>query len=168
MLPTHIEQLKGKAMKSFQGFLAARGSQILLPTNEYEVLRFTGPDGCTCILYRNKAGYLRWNGRVIDAYEAFKTGGKWSATVKIFRTKNGKKKLAIKQSIKDRDGGGCFYCTKELPLDQMTIEHFVPVNAGGPDHISNMALSCCGCNREAGHMPVVKKMHLAMTKRKAA
>ncbi len=165
MLPTHIEQMRGKAMKKFQDFLVARGSQILLPTNEYEVLRFTGPEGCTCILYRNKTGHLRWNGCVIDAYEAYKTGGKWSATVKIFRTKNGKKKLAIKQALQDRDGFGCFYCKSELPLDEMTIEHFVPVTSGGPDHISNMALACCGCNKEAGHMPVAKKLQLAMSKR---
>lgn len=64
-----------------------------------------------------------------------------------------------------RDGDGCFYCGKTLDFRSCTIEHLVSLAAGGPDHASNLALSCPGCNAHAGHLSAAEKMRLALSLR---
>lgn len=71
-----------------------------------------------------------------------------------------------------RDGAVCFYCTRELdPRTEgtkpngCTIEHVVALSAGGPDHASNLALSCPSCNAAAGHLSAVEKFRYALKMR---
>lgn len=64
-----------------------------------------------------------------------------------------------------RDGDGCFYCSNRLDFAACTIEHLVARAAGGPDHASNLVLSCPGCNAHAGHLSAAEKMRLALSLR---
>lgn len=61
-----------------------------------------------------------------------------------------------------RDGNGCLYCGRDLTAETATVEHVVPKAHGGPDHASNLALSCGPCNAAAGHLSAAEKVRLAM------
>lgn len=53
-----------------------------------------------------------------------------------------------------RERGLCKYCRKLVTRDQgprsATIDHVVPIHAGGLDEIENMVLACSKCNQEKG------------------
>ncbi|MCP1279211.1 HNH endonuclease [Acetobacter cerevisiae] len=134
-------------------------------TNEYEVMRFTGADGSPCVIYQKANGQLTWQPCALEAYTAFAKNKKWRAGEKTKRSAGAAKRMNRLKTLAERDGNGCFFCGSVQPLEEMTIEHFVPVSSGGPNHISNMAIACCGCNREAGHLSVAEKLKLAMAKR---
>jgi hypothetical protein len=60
-----------------------------------------------------------------------------------------------------RDGCRCLYCDDPIDPLTCTIEHVVPTSAGGPDHASNLALTCARCNAAAGHMSAAEKIRMA-------
>ena len=164
-IPDTVSNLTKKKMSAFTDFLQARGSQVLATTNPYEVMRFTGSDGSPCVIYRKESGILRWSDRAREAYQAFSTGTPWRAVEKVKRSAKRSKRMNLLKTLADRDGVACFYCSDAGILEEMTVEHFVPVSSGGPNHISNMAIACRACNSEAGHLCVSEKMKLAMRKR---
>lgn len=166
--PRHLTDIPAKKLKQFEDFLRARGSQVLAVTNEYEVMRFTGANGSPCMVYCKRNGLLTWQPCALEAYTAFINNAKWHAGEKTKRSTGSAKRLNRLKTLADRDGSACFFCGLVQPLEEMTIEHFVPVCAGGPNHISNMAIACGPCNREAGHLSVSEKMKLAMSKRSSA
>jgi hypothetical protein len=52
---------------------------------------------------------------------------------------------------------GCFYCGCHISLRKYfsslryaTVDHFIPLNHGGRDHISNVVLACGSCNQRKG------------------
>ena len=62
-----------------------------------------------------------------------------------------------RQALRDRDGDQCHYCgiamdfTREdrrIRKDKATIEHIVPISAGGGHTFDNTALACWGCNSD--------------------
>lgn len=163
--PRHITELPAKKLKKFEDFLRARGSQIMSVTNDYEVMRFTGANGSPCMIYRKGNGSLTWQPCALEAYTAFANNAEWRACEKTKRKAGAAKRLNRLKTLADRDGHSCFFCGQVKPLEEMTIEHFVPVCSGGPNHISNMAIACASCNREAGHLSVAEKLKLAMRKR---
>lgn len=61
-----------------------------------------------------------------------------------------------------RDGPTCLYCGDEIDPRACTVEHIVPASAGGPEHASNLALSCRPCNAAMGHLSAVEKVKLAI------
>lgn len=64
----------------------------------------------------------------------------------------------FRQRVWDACGGACFYCDVKLvwsnpelttscdPRHVFHMDHIVPKNSGGPDHIHNFVASCAGCN----------------------
>ncbi len=51
----------------------------------------------------------------------------------------------------------CIYCGKsEEEAGTMHLEHIVPVVAGGRSHISNLVVSCKGCNMKKGKKSVLE------------
>jgi 5-methylcytosine-specific restriction endonuclease McrA len=40
----------------------------------------------------------------------------------------------------------CFYCSKEFPLSQLTMDHIVPIIRGGKTAKSNVVVACKICN----------------------
>ncbi|WP_198024365.1 HNH endonuclease [Asaia astilbis] len=139
-------------------FVTERGGCVLTATSVWEVARFTGPGG-VCIIYRNANGDLKWNQRAADSWEAWKAGRAWRATP---RTKRGPRKRRIKyENLTARDGHDCFYCGKPVSFEEFSIEHLVSLTHGGPDNLTNMAVTHRGCNATAGHLSVVEKVRLA-------
>ena len=60
--------------------------------------------------------------------------------------------------------GKCFYCEKEMNLDDAntpdspTIDHIVPRSEGGVTSIFNLVCACGECNRSKGSTPVIAFM----------
>lgn len=62
-----------------------------------------------------------------------------------------------REALRERDGDGCHYCgvamdfartTRRILKDKATIDHVVPISAGGPHTFDNTVLACWGCNSE--------------------
>lgn len=154
----------GKNFSVFKEWIVARGAELLTPTNEYEVVRFLA-FGETSIIYQRKSGQVSFVGQARAGWDAF------HAHRESFRfadrgRRTGFSSGVIVRTLLDRDGEFCFYCggpfTESLPP---TKEHLVARTHGGPDHIANLFLACEPCNREAGHMSAVEKIHLRDRKR---
>ena len=52
-----------------------------------------------------------------------------------------------------RQGFKCAYCAEFINYDQ-SIDHVLPVVAGGPNRIENIVLTCPECNSSKQHKPV--------------
>jgi 5-methylcytosine-specific restriction endonuclease McrA len=63
-------------------------------------------------------------------------------------------KLVIK--LLERDGSGCWYCTRPLNGD-VTLEHLQPLALNGNWGEGNLVLAHRGCNKAAGHLSRIKK-----------
>ena len=49
--------------------------------------------------------------------------------------------------IYDRSGGLCELCGQRLLLENMTLDHIVPLSMGGKDDMENLQASCFNCNQ---------------------
>jgi len=48
----------------------------------------------------------------------------------------------------------------------VTIEHFVPITAGGTSHLANLSLAHKECNAGASHLSVRQKVEMAVRNRR--
>jgi hypothetical protein len=53
-----------------------------------------------------------------------------------------------------RDGDSCVWCSTQLPLEKITLDHVVPYSQGGSNHLGNLLLACGSCNSKRGHRSV--------------
>ncbi|MFC3227373.1 HNH endonuclease [Marinibaculum pumilum] len=147
-----------KDVDEFKTWLTDRGAEILAPTNPYEVLRFRSSRSVS-VIYQNNKGRRSFTGEASDAFDAFKAGRKWTAGFNRRRYYGGEKARLI-ETLLARDGNECCLCGRPMPDDDMTVEHIVPIGAGGTNHQNNLGLAHEQCNRKAGHMNAVAKMRL--------
>lgn len=151
----HTRTQLEKKLPQFKDWLTARGAQVLVPTNAYEVLRFRAGNA-VAIVYAKGTGALTYDGVARAALDAFVSQGNWTAGVKVKRSKKTTSEVG---ALLYRDGSNCFLCC--LPLgDDITVEHLVPVIHGGPNHIANKALAHLACNQRMGHLSVMEKVAL--------
>ena len=69
-----------------------------------------------------------------------------------------KKKVSSYQQLRfdrvsrlfEKYGQVCYYCTKPLSFDTVTIDHFIPLGRGGAHEEWNFRPSCSECNRVKG------------------
>lgn len=53
-----------------------------------------------------------------------------------------------------RDQGICKFCGRHLKYGKMSLDHYLPHSAGGPDAIYNLVCSCKSCNnRKRSEVP---------------
>ena len=153
-----------KEMLAFSSWLTERGSEIIPPSNTYEVMRFRTDTGVG-VIYRNGSGRITsWVNGADKAYRAFKLGEAWRAIPKP-RRKPGTRIRHLTAAVIERDGLACFYCAKDTSEEDRSLEHLCSVTHGGPDHLANLALSHTACNRAVGHMSVIEKLELAIKAR---
>lgn len=57
-----------------------------------------------------------------------------------------------------RDRGHCKYCYEILTAKTFTIDHIVPVSAGGTDEFKNLVACCKYCNKFKGSQPLSREM----------
>lgn len=146
----------------FERFVADRGGEVLAPTSEWELVRFRA-NNLTAIIYTKANGSVTFHGGAKTAWDAYLRQNKWSAGNKTKRKKGGQS--VVIQSLIRRDGHECFYCGRNVADDDASVEHVVPLNAGGTNHIANKVLAHRQCNSEAGHMSVIEKVKLREAKR---
>lgn len=153
----NIQQINAK-LDTIKAFLAARGAEVLIPTSQWEVLRFRAGD-VTSIVYRNAQDQLNLTGQSQAALKSFFNQTPWRAMPKRKRTRSNKRSPLRVAELLARDGDCCFLCGGPLG-DDITEEHLVAVTHGGPNHIANMALAHCKCNLQMHHLSVMEKIAL--------
>ena len=47
--------------------------------------------------------------------------------------------------------GKCYYCGKEFPLQDLTMDHIVPIIRGGKSAKNNLVPACKECNNKKKH-----------------
>jgi len=57
---------------------------------------------------------------------------------------------AIQQKVWARDGFQCLYCGAKMGDVQMTVDHFIPLEMGGDNDLSNYISACKRCNKKKG------------------
>lgn len=55
-----------------------------------------------------------------------------------------------RNSIIKRDKKQCQYCSSFLPLQDVTIDHIIPISQGGPSNFTNCVVACKPCNIKKG------------------
>lgn len=139
--------------RRFESWLRDSGAELMVPTNEWELLRFKAGSEVG-IVYRNARGRINLQAAAQPAWQAYASGQPWRASPRVQRRA---KLSAVASTLLERDGPLCFYCRCELG-DDMTIEHLVSVTCGGPNHISNLLLAHKQCNAEAGNLSAPEKI----------
>ena len=66
------------------------------------------------------------------------------------------KKLILKDKLIDI----CCYCNKAFLVENLTVEHIVPLSWGGTNDISNIDLACAPCNQQRGRESWLMKREL--------
>lgn len=51
-----------------------------------------------------------------------------------------------RQTVFDKMKGHCAYCGCEISLDEMQVDHIMPLRKGGLDELENMLPACRSCN----------------------
>lgn len=64
----------------------------------------------------------------------------------------------VRKFIYDRDGGRCVYCDVTLAINEMTLDHVVPISRGGGSSESNLVSACSACNQAKADGPVPKEL----------
>jgi hypothetical protein len=139
----------------FCKWLTANGAQVLVPTNEWELIRFKNGFE-TSIIYKDKRNNITFIGSSLEAWAAFKNGQAWRASPATKRKRSG----PLVQSVRARDGANCFYCLEIVNQEDESLEHLVAITHGGPNHISNLFLTHWRCNESVGHLSAVEKIKL--------
>lgn len=67
----------------------------------------------------------------------------------------------VRERVWAATGGKCFYCSVEMIKESglphsFVVDHIVPKNAGGPDHLANFIPSCAKCNGEKSDKPFIE------------
>ena len=142
-----------RRIADFEDWLRAAGADILATTNEHEVLRWRCSLGAG-VIYRGRRGLSANGPMATEAVECFVRQRRWAGKAAPTKRRN---QASPREQLKKRDGERCFYCERTdcLPL---TVEHLIPVSAGGPDTLGNKVLAGRACNEALGHMTLVEKL----------
>ncbi|MGB3290971.1 MAG: HNH endonuclease [Burkholderiaceae bacterium] len=161
--PNNADKVR-RFLCGFERFIIDRGGEVLAPTSDWELVRFKTATS-TAIIYTKASGAVTFYGGAKGAWDAFLRGASWTAGNKTKRKKGGQ--AVVIQGLIRRDGRECFYCGLDTTDEDASVEHVVPLNAGGTNHIANKVLAHKRCNSEAGHLSVIEKIKLRESKRAA-
>jgi hypothetical protein len=145
-----------KKLPRFSNWLMNAGAELLAPTNQWEVLRFRHGDKIS-IIYTNDRGEFNFAACDKQVLNAFLLGTPWNAGTRTKRKTSARSSDV--RALLLRDGSNCFLCG--FPVDDdATIEHLVPLSAGGPNHLANYALAHARCNGIMGSRSLMEKIKL--------
>lgn len=144
-------------IQKFSNWLKSHGCEILPVTNEFELIRWKGAE--TGVIYTSGKTNNKYALRAVGQWQI---GSKWTGG----QVKTGRQNTYKKHKIKllARDGDKCFLCDTELG-DDITVDHLIPLAAGGKNELSNMALMHEKCNHDCGHLPLIQKVNTAVKNR---
>jgi hypothetical protein len=61
---------------------------------------------------------------------------------------------ANRRKVYERDGYTCRYCGTAVTTYTATLDHLVPVTAGGTNGLDNLVTACLSCNTRKGKKPI--------------
>ena len=64
-----------------------------------------------------------------------------------------------KRNVFLRDRYRCQYCSKSVPLSELTCDHVIPRSKGGMTNWKNVVTCCKTCNRNKGHRTDIQPLH---------
>lgn len=64
---------------------------------------------------------------------------------------NCRQKKQKKQILIEKYGCLCYWCSKELPENELTLDHLNPISKGGSHSLENLRLACKYCNNKRGN-----------------
>lgn len=77
-----------------------------------------------------------------------------------YEGKKAKRRRNLISRLRERDGDCCFFCLREMTVQQMTLEHLLAEHKGGVDNIANLVLAHKACNEDAGHASLLEKIKI--------
>ena len=146
-------------VEAFKLWLQQQGAEVLAPTNQYEVMRVRAR-GKVHIAYKDKHGVITWTDFFKECRHVFERGGRMDMGLTATQRTPAAR---FRAALLERDGRECFFCIEEMPNDDMTVEHLVPIHKGGPNHLDNMALAHAKCNAAADNLPLIEKISIRET-----
>lgn len=48
--------------------------------------------------------------------------------------------------------GTCYHCGKRFSVEELTMDHLIPIVRGGTSSRNNVVVSCKPCNSQKGHL----------------
>lgn len=66
------------------------------------------------------------------------------------KSRNSHQKRELKQQLFSKHGNVCQICDRRFPLISLTLDHIIPLAAGGSWNITNLQLACYPCNQKKG------------------
>lgn len=82
-------------------------------------------------------------------YYVFDTDGDDKPSVG--RQKNRKRyPMDVRQIIYDEVNGHCALCGRKILIEEMTLDHIIPLAMGGIDDVKNLQCTCFACNQFKG------------------
>lgn len=57
-----------------------------------------------------------------------------------------------RRHVYERDGFRCRYCADQPPVEELTIDHIIPVSRDGTNDFGNLVTCCFPCNNRKGDM----------------
>lgn len=154
--------LKSFKLRQFADWIEANGGRLMSPTNPYEVLRYH-LSGQTHVLYRKGSGRLTISDAIWDHYRIFQAGSPISTIQRL----TGAARDEMVKTLLLRDGDTCCVCQQFLE-DDITLEHWLAVDAGGSNDPRNLALAHEACNKLLGSHPLTRKVEIILQVRMAA
>jgi 5-methylcytosine-specific restriction endonuclease McrA len=155
-----LELTKPERRKGFETFLSQSGADLIAPTSQWELLRFTTARGVG-IVYVNAKGRITLTGEAEPAFDAYRKQQGWDAGHKTPRKNN--RPNGVMRRLLERDGPACFICLKDTTPDDRTIDHMIPLAHGGPNNVHNYALAHKRCNADAGNKTLMEKIRARET-----
>lgn len=61
-----------------------------------------------------------------------------------------------------QQGQRCFFCNRTIPKNEASVDHLVPVSAGGTDRRDNLVACCKALNQMFGDMTVKEKLRVVL------
>lgn len=63
---------------------------------------------------------------------------------------NQKQKKTKKAQLIEIYGPCCWWCERNLPKEELTMDHITPKSKGDSDNLENLKLACRPCNQKRG------------------
>ena len=131
-------------LDKFKKWLVLNGAEILPLTNEYEILRFQAKE--IGVLYKSGKTNSEYTKNAIWCW---RHNEQWDGKpIKTGRYQSYKKE---KKLLLQRDGDNCFYCGEPM-YDDISLEHLIPLSAGGKNTLGNMVLAHKQCNNDVKYL----------------
>ncbi len=70
------------------------------------------------------------------------------------KIERGRIRRDIKKSVLERDNYRCQFCFEKFDPSELTIDHLIPLAAGGLDEITNYVTCCMPCNQRKADLPL--------------